>query len=99
MWVLSPGGRDKFRYNVTERHDARPQAVIAKAIPLIGERLRSFERKVDPSSAYVDSAAFVQQAPARYVLQVCGRSTYLLGNYPISQFRVCCRRLLCEMCI
>jgi len=37
-------------------------------------------------------SAMTIDSPENYVLKVIGRDEYFLGNYPISQFKVCLQR-------
>ncbi|XP_077865458.1 phosphatidylinositol 4,5-bisphosphate 3-kinase catalytic subunit alpha isoform-like, partial [Saccoglossus kowalevskii] len=77
IWVISAAG-DKQKYTVKITHDAMP-------IDLIAETIRKKTRSMDLTPTQQQRC--VEEYKGTYVLKVCGCGEYLLGNYPITQYK------------
>ncbi|XP_077998309.1 phosphatidylinositol 4,5-bisphosphate 3-kinase catalytic subunit alpha isoform-like [Glandiceps talaboti] len=77
IWVISAAG-DKQKYTIKINHNALPEDVIAETIR---KKTRSMDLTQQQQQRCVD------EYKGTYVLKVCGCDEYLLGTYPITQYK------------
>ncbi|XP_043926378.1 phosphatidylinositol 4,5-bisphosphate 3-kinase catalytic subunit alpha isoform [Protopterus annectens] len=78
IWVIVSPNNDKQKYTLKINHDCVPEQVIAEAI-----RKKTRSMLLSPEQLKM----CVMEYQGKYILKVCGCDEYLLGKYPLSQYK------------
>jgi len=78
LWIVA-STRESSKITMKVQHDAMPEDVIAESIR---RKIRTMNVSVEQQQKCVTTHV------TSYVLKVCGCEDFLLGNHPISQYKV-----------
>lgn len=84
IWIVT-SSHESSKITMKVKSDARPSDVIAESI-----RHKMRKMNVTPEQQQKSVATYL----ASYILKVCGCEEFMLGDYPINQYKV---RLFCNL--